>query len=109
VVHDEGGGASTGMAGAGDGLEGHARNMSSRLRQLRHGGGDSDGRRKKTSVVNHDPRYSIYRGVHRICLLKLVLSYGARRNGSMPTISREDHARLFAKRVSNDLSSEFRS
>jgi hypothetical protein len=41
--------------------------------------------------------------------LKLLLSYGARCNGSMPTISREDHTGLFAKRVSNDLSSEFRS
>jgi hypothetical protein len=36
-------------------LEERAKKASARLRRLRRGGGDSDGRRKKTSVVNPDP------------------------------------------------------
>jgi hypothetical protein len=43
------------MARAGDRLEKRARKAGARLRRLLYGGGDSDGRRKKTSVVNPDP------------------------------------------------------
>jgi hypothetical protein len=61
------------------------------------GGGDSDGRRKKTSVVHLDPSRSIYRRVHPIRLLKLLSPYNAHHNGSISISSREDHADLFAR------------
>jgi hypothetical protein len=48
------------------------------------GGGDRDGRKKRMSVVN--PCHSIYRGVHRVRLLWLLLSYSAHRNGSILVI-----------------------
>jgi hypothetical protein len=50
------------------------------------GGGDSDGRKKRMSVVNLDPSHSIYRGVHPIRPLKLLPPYGAHRNGSISII-----------------------
>jgi hypothetical protein len=59
-------------------------------------------------VVNPDPCESIYRG-STDRLLKLLPLYDAHHNGSIPIISREDHAELFTKGVSNNLSSEFRS
>jgi hypothetical protein len=43
------------MARAGGGLERFARTAGARPWRLRHGGGDGDGRRKKTNVVNCDP------------------------------------------------------
>jgi hypothetical protein len=55
VAHDVSGDASTRMARAGDGLEERARKAGARLRWLRRGGGESDGRMKKTSEVNRDP------------------------------------------------------
>jgi hypothetical protein len=58
---------------------------------------------------NRDPWHSIYRGVHWVHPLWLLLSYGARYNGSMLIILREDYAGFFAKRLSNDLNSRFRS
>jgi hypothetical protein len=77
--------------------------------RLRRGGGDSDGRKKKASVVNPDPYESIYSRVHWVRPLWLLPPYDAHRNDSIPIISREDHTRIFTKQVSYDLNLEFRS
>jgi hypothetical protein len=53
--------------------------------------------------------YGRHRGVHRVRPLRLLPSYGACCNSFITITSREDHAGFFAKKVSNDLSSEFRS
>jgi hypothetical protein len=73
------------------------------------GDSDNDGRKKRANVVNLDPCRSIYSGVHQVRLLRLLPPYDAHHNGSIPIISREDHAGFFANRLSNDLNSEFRS
>jgi hypothetical protein len=61
------------MAGAGEESAKRARKAGARMRRLQRGGGDSDKRRKKMSAVNLDHRHPIYRGVHPIFLLKLLL------------------------------------
>jgi hypothetical protein len=71
------------------------------------GGDDSDGRKKRMSVVNPNPYHSIYRGGPPGP--PVAAPYGAHHSGSILIISRGDHAGFFAKRMSNDLSSEFRS
>jgi hypothetical protein len=82
-----------------------------RLQGYGSSGGDSDdnGRKKRANGVNPNPGCSIYRGVHPIRPLRLLPSYDAHYNGYIPTISRENHTDLFARRETGDLSSEFRS
>jgi hypothetical protein len=41
------------------------------------GGGDSDGRKKRMSVVNPDLWHTIYKGVHRVRQLWLLPPYDA--------------------------------
>jgi hypothetical protein len=96
------------MARVGEESAKRANKAGAKLQRLRCGGGDSDGRKKRTSVVNPDPWHSIYRGVHWVRPLWLLPPYGARCNGSITVISQGNHAAFFAKRVRNNLSSEFR-
>jgi hypothetical protein len=63
-----------------------AQGMQARLRRLRRGGGDNDGRKKRANVVNSDLCESIYSGVHRVCPLRLLPPYDAHCNGSIPII-----------------------
>jgi hypothetical protein len=96
------------MAEAGDGMEARARKAVIRLRELQRRS-DNNKRKKRANRVNLDLCASIYRGVHPIRPLRLLPLYDAHYNGYILTISREDHARLFAGRASHNLSSEFRS
>jgi hypothetical protein len=51
--------------------------------RLWHDGGNSDGRKKRASVVNPDPCKSICSGVHRVVPLWLPPPYDVHHNGSI--------------------------